>query len=304
MSKRWWAILAALAATTIYGINHTVAKTLMPTYIEPFGLILLRVAGAFLLFLLISFFFPSEKIDTKDWKRIFACAVFGMVINMLMFFKGLSLSTPINSSVIVTISPILVFVLSALLIREKITLLKASGALLGLLGGLSLVFVKSPITTDAPNIPLGNILIFINATSYGIYLILVRPLTKKYSSITLMKHLFLIATIVNFPICFSEFKQVAWMDLPFDAIWRMVFVVLGTTFLTYLLNIYALKQLSASTIGVFVYLQPVIAVAYAIYAGIDQLDAIKVLAATLVFIGVFMVSKNPAQIRKALKSIA
>ncbi|MCH8533660.1 MAG: DMT family transporter [Flavobacteriaceae bacterium] len=300
MTKRWWAVLAALGATCIYGVNHTVAKTLMPTYIEPFGLILLRVSGAFLLFFIISFFFPSEKIDQKDWKRLIASAVFGMVINMLMFFKGLSLSTPINSSVIVTISPILVFILSAVLIREKITWLKASGAILGLLGAISLVLFGPQITTDAPNIPLGNSLILINATSYGIYLILVRPLTKKYSSITLMKHLFLIATIINLPICFSEFTAVEWSSLPFDAVWRMAFVVLGTTFLTYLLNIYALKQLSASTIGVFVYLQPVIAIVYAIYAGIDQLDLLKITAAVLVFVGVFMVSKNPAQKRKAL----
>lgn len=301
MTKRWWAVLAALGATSIYGVNHTVAKSLMPTYIEPFGLILLRVTGAFLLFLIISFFVPSQTIERKDWKRIFAAAVFGMVINMLMFFKGLSLSTPINSSVIVTISPILVFILSAILIREKITWLKASGAILGLLGGLSLVFFGPQITSDAPNIPVGNTLILINATSYGIYLILVRPLTKKYSSITLMKYLFLIASIINLPICFTEFKQVDWVNLPFDALWRMSFVVIGTTFLTYLLNIYALKQLSASTLGVFVYLQPVIAIVYAIYAGIDQLDFLKVVAASLVFVGVFMVSKNPAQKRKALK---
>ncbi len=300
MTKRWWAVLAALSATSIYGVNHTVAKALMPTYIEPFGLILLRVAGAALLFLIISFFFPTEKIDKKDWIRIIASAIFGMVVNMLMFFKGLSYSTPINSSVIVTISPILVFLLSAVLIREKITWLKAFGAILGLLGAISLVLFGPQITTNAPNIPLGNSLILINATSYGIYLIVVRPLTKKYSSITLMKHLFVIATIINFPICFSEFKQVDWLNLPFDAIWRMSFVVIGTTFLTYLLNIYALKQLSASTLGVFVYLQPVIAIVYAIYAGIDQLDFLKIVAAFLVFVGVFMVSKNPAQKRKAL----
>ena len=297
MTSRLWAILAATLATCIYGVNHTVAKALMPGYFGAFALILLRVSGAAILFWIISIFAPKQKVDLKDFPRIFASAVFGMVINMLMFFKGLSFSTPINSSVIVTISPIIVFVLSAILIREKITWLKASGAVIGLAGAMILVLFGKEISFNAPNIPLGNALILINATSYGFYLITVRPLTKKYSAITLMKYLFLVATIINLPICYSEFTQVDWVNLPFDAIWRIAFVIFGTTFLTYLLNIYALKEISASTLGVFVYLQPVIAISYAIFAGVDQLNLLKVVAAVFVFLGVYMVSKNPARKR-------
>jgi drug/metabolite transporter (DMT)-like permease len=272
----------------------------MPDHIQPFGFILLRVLGAAILFWLISIFVKSEPILRRDWPRFIACAVFGMSINMLGFFKGLSLSTPINSSVIVTISPILVFVLSAILIREKITLLKASGAILGLIGALMLILFSTSSTEAAPNIPLGNALILINATSYGLYLIIVRPLTSRYSSITLMKWFFLIAIIINFPITIAEFTAVDWVNLPFSAIWRMGFVVLGTTCLTYLLNIYALKELSASTIGVFVYLQPVIAISFAMFTGADQLTLVKILAIILVFTGVFIVSRRPS--RKRAKS--
>lgn len=297
MTNRVWALLAATLATCIYGINHTVSKTLMSDYVPPFAIILIRVIGATLLFWSISLFTKNQKIDRKDIPRIFGSAVFGMCINMLLSFKGLSLSTPINSSVIVTISPIIVFILSAFLIREKITLLKASGAIIGLLGALTLILFGKQMSFNAANIPLGNTLIFINATSYGIYLIMVKPLTKKYSAITLMKYLFLTSTIINLPICFSEFEAVHWSSLPFDAIWRIVFVILGTTFLTYLLNIFALKEISASTLGVFVYLQPVIAISYAIFIGVDELNSLKIVAAVLVFLGVFMVSKNPARKR-------
>lgn len=297
MTNRVWALLAATLATCIYGINHTVSKTLMSDYVPPFAIILIRVIGATLLFWSISLFTKNQKIDRKDIPRIFGSAVFGMCINMLLSFKGLSLSTPINSSVIVTISPIIVFILSAFLIREKITLLKASGAIIGLLGALTLILFGKQMSFNAANIPLGNTLIFINATSYGIYLIMVKPLTKKYSAITLMKYLFLTSTIINLPICFSEFEAVHWSALPFDAIWRIVFVILGTTFLTYLLNIFALKEISASTLGVFVYLQPVIAISYAIFIGVDELNGLKIVAAVLVFLGVFMVSKNPARKR-------
>jgi drug/metabolite transporter (DMT)-like permease len=298
VNKRIWAILAATGASFIFGVNHTLAKGLMPNHIESFGFVMLRVLGAALVFWLISCFIKSEPIQRRDWLKIILCTLLGMCVNMLLFFKGLSLSTPINSSVIVTISPILVFVLSAVLIREKITFLKASGAVLGLVGALMLVIFTTTSTADAPNIPLGNAMIIVNATSYGLYLIVVRPLTARYSSITLMKWFFLIAVIINFPIGIREFTDVEWAALPFSAIWRMGFVVLGTTVLTYLLNIYALKELSASTIGVFVYLQPLIAIAFAIITGADQLNLIKVIAGTLVFIGVYMVTRNRARKRE------
>jgi len=295
MSNRAPALLAATAATSIYGINHTLAKGLMPDHIQPFGFIMLRVGGAANIFWLIGLFQNDRMIQREDIVRLIAASVFGMVINMLLFFKGLSLTTPINSSVIVTLSPLLVFVLSAILIREKITWLKALGVLIGLGGAVSLIIFGQPTTFNAPNIPLGNTFIIVNALSFGMYLIVVRPLTRKYKTITLMKWLFLTAFIINFPITFNEFSQVEWTNLPFSAVWRMGFVVLGTTCLTYLLNTYALRHLSASTIGVFVYLQPVIAIFYAILSGADQLSLTKLLAGIAVFAGVFMVTKNPAR---------
>ena len=139
MNKRTLALLAAFGASAIYGLNHTIAKDVMPTYIQPYGFILLRVSGAAILFWLISFWAPKERIEKRDWLRILACALFGMVINMLMFFKGLSLSTPINSAVLITISPIIIFGLSVLILKEKITFLKILGITLGFAGALSLI---------------------------------------------------------------------------------------------------------------------------------------------------------------------
>lgn len=284
-------------AGAIYGINHTVAKGVMPDHIEPFGFIFLRVFGAAILFWLISFWGPKEKIATSDWPRIFGCAVFGMVINMLFFFKGLSLSTPINSSVIVTLTPVMVLILAAFLIGEKITFLKSAGILVGLSGALMLILFSADSTGNAPNIPLGNVLFMVNAFSYGIYLILVKPLTSKYHPFTLMKWLFLLGVLINFPITIGEFAAVDWLHLPYEAIWKMAFVVVGTTFSTYLLNLFALRQLSASTISAFIYLQPLIAIAYAILTGADSLNTLKAVAAILVFIGVYMVSIKKTEIR-------
>ncbi|MCX2836919.1 DMT family transporter [Salinimicrobium sp. MT39] len=293
MNSRLLAILAAIGAGTIYGINHTVAKGLMPVYIQPFGFILLRVTGAAILFWLISPLGPKEKIATSDWPRLLGCAVLGMCINMLFFFKGLNLTTPINSSVITTITPIIVLVLAAILIKEKITLLKTVGIITGLAGALGLILFSSSEVRNASNIPLGNFLVLINATSYGLYLILVKPLTSKYHPVTLMKWLFTMAIIINLPFTLKEFTQVEWSSLPTEAIFGMSFVVVGTTFLTYLLNVYALRQLSASTISAFVYLQPLIAIVYAVSTGADSLNMLKIVAALLVFAGVYMVTRKP-----------
>lgn len=293
MNSRALALLAATAASAIYGINHTIAKGLMPDVIGPYGFILLRVSGAAVLFWLISFLFPSEKIERKDWPRIALCAIFGMVLNMNMFFKGLELSTPINSSVVITLSPVILLLLSAFLLKEKITWLKSLGIGLGLMGALALILFGAKTQPNAPNIPLGNVLFIVNATSYAFYLIFVKYLVGKYSSITLMKLFFLFAVLINLPIGWSQFSEVNWLQLDFDVIWKLVFVVVGTTVLTYLFNIYALKRLSPTTIGVFMYLQPVIAAVYAILAGADRLSPIRVIAAILIFVGVFLTTRVP-----------
>ncbi len=293
MDKRLVAILAATATETIYGINHTVAKGLMPHVIQPFGFIVLRVGGAAILFWLISLFTKSEKIERKDWWRIFACAVFGMVLNMLMFFKGLSLSTPINSAVSMTITPVLLLLLTAIILRERITWIKTFGIIFGLSGALVLILFQEKTQNNAPNIPLGNLLFVLNAISYSFYLILVKPLVAKYKAITLLKFFFLIAFCINLPIGYSELIQVQWAQLTFSEIGPMLFVVIATTFLTYLFNIFALKQLSPSTVGVFIYLQPVVATIFAILAGADTLNALRVGAACLIFMGVFLSTRKP-----------
>jgi len=251
--------------------------------------------GAALLFWLISFFYPSEKIQKRDWLRIIGCAFFGMVLNMLMFFKGLSLSTPINSSVVITLVPVLLLVMSAVFLKERISWMKTIGIGIGLLGALVLILFSAKTQANAPNIPLGNILFIVNAASYSIYLIMVKPLVIKYSTITLMKLFFLFAVIMNLPVGISEFMEVEWAALDLDAIWKMVFVVVGTTVLTYLFNIYALKHLSPSTIGAFIYLQPLLAALFAIFAGADMLTPLRILAAILIFLGVFLSTRRPRQ---------
>lgn len=292
MNRRTLALLAAIAATSIYGVNHTIAKGVMPNYVTPFGFIFLRVTGAAILFWAISVFGPKEKIEKRDWGRLVVAALLGMVINMLAFFKGLELSTPINSAVLVTISPIIVVVLSAFFLSERITLNKGFGIFLGFIGALGLVLFGAELRQDAPNIPLGNALFIVNATSYGAYLIVAKKLVSKYHPFTLMKWLFSIAVIINFPITFGEFSQIDWLSMPLWAYGVIAFVIVGTTFCTYLFNIFAMTELKASTIGAFIYVQPLIGIVFALATGKDALTTIKILAAILVLVGVYLASKR------------
>ena len=293
MNNRILALLAAFSATTIYGLNHTIAKVIMPHYIGAFGFIMLRVVGAAILFWILSLFIPNEKIERKDYYRIFFGALLGMCINMLMFFKGLQLSTPINSGVIVTLTPIIILILSAFFLEEKLTKMKLLGITIGFSGALLLILSgNTSQVVNAPNVTLGNSMMLINSICYGSYLVIVKPLTKKYNIITLMKWMFLLGIFMTSPITYSEFSEVSWNTLPFEAIWRMAFVIIGTTFLTYLFNVYALKTLPATTIGAFTYLQPLITILYAVITGNDILDGIKISACLLVFFGVYLVSKK------------
>ena len=290
MSKRSLALIAAFLATSIYGINHTVAKEIMPIYIGSSGFIMLRLLGATSIFWIISLFTPKEKIQKKDFFRIIFASILGMCINMLAFFRGLELSTPINSGVIITLSPVLVLILSYFFLKEKITIKKILGILIGFSGAVFLILNTSKTGINAPNIPLGNSFFLLNASAYAGYLIIVKPLTQKYSLFTLMKWLFLIDLILSAPLTYTQFIKVNWSELPWFAIWRMGYVVIGTTFLTYLFNIYALKTLSPTTVGSFIYLQPIITIIFALITSNDTLDSTKLLSCLLVFIGVYLVS--------------
>lgn len=295
MSKRTLAILAALGATTIYGLNHTIAKGVMPNYVGALGFVMLRVIGATALFWIVSVFGPKEKIAKRDYLRMVICAFFGMGVNMLVFFKGLSLSTPINSAVLVTTTPIIVLIMSAILIREKITQRKVFGIFIGLLGALGLILFGAEIREDAPNIGLGNFLILMNSVFYGTYLILAKILISKYHPFTFMKWLFSLGILICLPFGYQELTEVDWINLPFDMIWRIAFVIIGTTFFTYLFNIFALTQLKASTLSAFVYVQPLLGILFAIALGKDSLTAVKIIAAMMVVIGVYLSSRKVKQ---------
>ncbi|MCF8373079.1 MAG: DMT family transporter [Bacteroidales bacterium] len=289
MTKRFQAHSAILGANLIYGINYTIAKGIMPDYVGAFGLTLMRVTGALLLFWAISFFIGTEKIDRKDFPRLILSGLFGVAINQMLFLKGLSFTTPINSSIIMTINPVLVLVIASIVLKERITWLKVIGIWAGGTGAGFLILNSGEISFQSETF-LGNLMMFLNATSYAVYLVIVKPLMIKYKPITVVKWVFLFGWIVVTPIGFNEFTQINWSEMPTGIILSVVYVIIATTFFAYLLNISGLKYLKSSTVSVYIYSQPVIASIVAVILAKDELTWVKVVSTILVFIGVYLVS--------------
>jgi len=293
MQKKFFALAAAMLATTIYGINHTVAKSVMPIYIGSLGFVLLRVLGATILFWTIGFFFKSKKIEKKDRLTILKCGLFGMGFNIAAFIAGLDYSTPINSSILIIITPIFVVILSYFIFKNKINSSKIAGIFVGFIGAMALIINADTNSSIGRNIPLGNFLFIVNSISYAYYLIIVKPMAEKYDLITLFKWLFLIGLVFNFPLGINQFLEVDWNNLPLqEAVLPMLYVVICTTFMTYFLNGYALTRLTSSEVAVFVYLQPIIGVVFAILSKSDTLSLTIIIASILIFTGLYLTTKK------------
>lgn len=291
MSKRNWALLAATLVSIIYGVTFTIAKDVMPKYVEPFGFITMRVGGSMLLFWLVSFFGPKEKIAKEDFPRIVAAALFGVALNMLTFFKGLSYTSPIMGAVLMVTTPMIVLILSAIIMKERMQKRKIFGIMLGLTGTITLILYGKSMV-NAPNATLGNLLVFINAVSYGFYLIIVKKLMDKYNAFTFVKWIYTFGFIMVLPFGWNEFQAIEWAIVPTTIFWKIGFVVIFSTFLTYLLNLVSMRELKPTTVAVFIYLQPLFATIFAVSLGKDDLSLVKLLSAVLIFTGVYLVTQK------------
>lgn len=292
MTKRTLALIAVSIVTIIYGVNYTIAKEVMPDYVKPFGFILIRVFGATIIFWTISLFYKAEKVDNSDYTKIFIASIFGVALNMLSFFKGLSLTTPISASVMMVMSPIMVLIFSSILIKKVIGKQRILGVFIGLLGTILLIVYGSSSIHTGTNNNWGNFLVFVNAASYGLYLVLAKDLVVKYHPLTFIKWFYLFGLILVIPFSYGELSEVVWHQIPPNIYWNIGFVVIFTTCITYLFNLYGLSKLKPTTVSVFIYLQPVIATIYALVVGSDSLSLVKICATILIFFGVYLVTKQ------------
>lgn len=269
----------------------------MPDYILPNGLILIRVAGATLLFWIVRLFI-WEKVNRKDLILIAFCALFGVSLNQLFFFNGLNLTSPINSSIIMTSNPIMVVILAFFLLKERIQTLKIAGVIVGTFGAVWLILLGNPHGSGTSSI-LGDIYIFINSLTYALYLVLVKPLMSKYKPITVITLVFTfgLGYIMLYPPVWTELRLVDFSSIPAFIYWEIAFVIIAVTFLAYLLNIFALKIVSPSIASSYIYLQPVFAGVFAwLFVSWLKADYVqditleKVFCSLLIALGVYLIS--------------
>ncbi len=290
--------LALLGANVIYGANYLIAKGVMPNKIGPSAFVFLRIVGAGLLFWFIKSFI-KEKVDKKDFPKLILCGVLGVATNQLLFFHGLNLTSPIDASIIITAVPIVAVVFGAILLKEKITRNKLLGITIGGCGAVLLIAYGNQ--SDGTSSLLGNLFVFINAFSYGLYLVVVKPLMKKYNAITIISWVFLFGFICMFPFGITDIMSTDFSAFTSQTYFAIAFVIIGTTFLAYLFNIYALKYVSPAVSGSYIYLQPAVSfIMVSIYAYVlgftayaQDINPVKITSCFLVIIGVYLISKTP-----------
>jgi drug/metabolite transporter (DMT)-like permease len=289
--------LALFTVGATYAANYLVAKGLMPDLIGPSGFIFARVTGALILFIFLLLISGFEGIKKEHIPRLILCGVFGVGVNQLLFFNGLSRTSPLNAALIITAIPIIVLIASAILLKSKVTSRKAIGVILGAVGAVFLVFLGQGEGGTSNSSWVGDLFVLINATSYSIYLVIVKPLMAHYKPITVITWAFLVGWCIVTPFGLNQFLAVEWSDFLARDFYAFFFVVVMATFLAYLLNIFALKHLPPTTVSVYIYLQPLLVIVFTFlffYLGFNDFRADltwqKGVCALLIFLGVYLVS--------------
>lgn len=286
-----WAHVALLAANVIYGVNYSIAKAVMPDHIKPLALVSLRSFIAAILFWITSLFMPKEKVSKKDLLYLFGCSFFGVVINQILFLAGLNLTSPINSSILISTNPIFAFVFAAIILREKITFLKGSGLAIGLAGVLILILQNGTPDVGSSTF-IGDVITLINTISWAFYTVIIKRMLEKYHPVTVMKWTFLFGMLTTVPAGYGQWSTMDWTAIPVNVMLGIGFVVVFATYLGYLLISFGLRRLSPTIVSTYTYTQPVIAAYLSIIMGQDKLDFVMVASALLIFTGVFVVSRQ------------
>ncbi|MFA0961273.1 DMT family transporter [Roseivirga sp. BDSF3-8] len=275
----------------IYGTNYVVAKAAMTSYLQPFGFIVLRVFVATILFWIYHALTVAEPVKhRRDYLKLALCGFLGVCCNQLAFFKGLSMTSAVNASLIMTITPIITVVASAIILKEKLRSVQGLGILLGSIGAFLLIFNENAaVSADSLG---GDLLVLFNASSYGTYLVVVRPLMARYNAATVVKWVFFFGFFMVLPFGLGEALATDYASFPWQAWGAIGFVIIGTTFIAYLLNARALKHVSSAIVGYFIYLQPVFATLISVGLGYETFTWLKGFFSLMIFAGVFLVIRS------------
>lgn len=283
-----------LAANILFGVSMPVFKYLMNSDIQPEAIAFLRAAVTCVLFWLLSFFLPRQRVTRRDLGLLVVCGICGVGINQLLFVVGLRMTSPVDGSIIASATPIFALLLAAVILRESVTKRKLLGVMLGVGGGLLLVFGTTHAASVGSGFP-GDAMIAVNYMVYALYLVLSRSLAGRYSAVTIMKWMFLVVTVALFPFSAGELGHIATFHAsafrPMQ-LYGLLYVTVGSTFIAFLLVTCSLKSLRPTTVSMYNYVQPMVACAIAIAIGQDVFSILKLGSLLLVFTGVYLVTTS------------
>ena len=289
--------IACFTAYAIFGVNIIVCKDLTSGHlISPIGIFTLRSLGAGLMFWILSLFLPAEKVEKKDYLKILAAAFLGYFVTQLTFLVAIPDVTPMHCSIISSMSPIYTMFIAAVVLKEPLSWKKAGGVLLSLCGILFLIFNNASGTSGVSESKLSGIfLMFLNSLSFSLYLGIFKPVIAKYSVVTFMKWIFLFSALMSLPLSFREVVSLEWTKIPSVQMWELGFLIVFATFVSYFLIPFGQKRIRPTLVSMYSYIQPIIATIISIILCMDILTWQKLMAALMVFAGVFIVSRSRAK---------
>lgn len=287
--------MSMFLACVFWGLMAPVGKDAMAHGISGIELVLFRVAGAAVLFWLASMFTEREHVPGRDLARLFFAGMLGLVFNQCCYIIGLSITSPINASIVTTSAPIFAMVLSALILKEPVTGKKALGVLMGFSGALILILTSASAASSKVGDIRGDLLCLFAQFSFALYLALFRPLVQRYSVFTVNKWMFTFATAVVLPFTLSRVAGTGLGHIPPSAWAEAAYVVVVGTFLCYILMMMGQRTLRPTVVSIYNYLQPVVSVVVSVAAGLGVFRAAHAAAVVLVFSGVWLVTKSKSR---------
>ena len=293
---------AMLAANMSWGLMSPISKSIfLIGTISAISLTTFRLAGAAIVFWIASLFTRKEPVSGRDQFKLFWASLFGITLNQGSFVFGISMTSPIDASVVATSSPIITMILAAIVLKEPLTGKKVLGVLTGLSGALLLIFSNGfpgNTASQGSNPVLGNFLCLCAEIAFSLYFVLFKDLIDRYSPITLMKWMFLYAGICCIPFSWGELLTIPYAELPLEIIGDIAFIIFGATFFSYLMVPIGQKRLRPTIVSMYNYVQPLTASMLAVWWGMDRFTLPKAAAILLIFTGVWIVtrSKSRAQV--------
>jgi drug/metabolite transporter (DMT)-like permease len=292
--------IAVLSTNLFFAINFSLVKFVSPALVKPYAINVLRAGISLILFwLLWTMSDIKPHIKREHWPRFFLCGLTGIAINQTFFIKGLTYTSAIHASLLILLTPLLISIFAFWVLKEKFTIAKAIGIALGI-GGAALLILSKEQSASATNYLLGDMLVVINAISYTIYFIIVKPLMAEYPPLHVIRWVFTFGFLMILPFGWNEFFAIPWEKLEWSHLVSLFFIVVAGTFLGYFFNIYGIQHLGAGVTGAYIYTQPVFAAIIAVIFFNEHLTAAKIAAGVMIFIGVFLVSFKKGSLNKSL----